>query len=472
MRLACLAIPLLLVASVQSTCRVLVVSVPLGGAVGTRSQSYSVHGGQTWGIPIQEGFRETFIAQPRAGYRFDSWKQSEEHLCGGQTVRCTVTAGIAGTVFHLEPLFIRDVAAPGYTGIRKLDYSDMEYEWPFFTTQVYADLNGDGVIDLFRAVGEWQSFDRNPLEVWLGNLDGTYRRDDSILADPTDGGFHPRKAVVADFNGDDKADVIVADHGYDAEPFPGGPVLLYLSTEDGRLAKVKELESITGFHHSVAVGDLDRDGDTDAFLTAFHPLFLINDGQGNMTMSRDYLPERYPLHLAGYFTSELVDVDRDGYLDLLVAGHEYDGAPSLIVWGAETPGFAAGTATVLPEVTDFGIIVDIDVADFNGDGIKDVLLNRAGSAPGREFYEGMYLQLLMGQGDRRSFIDVSASSIDNAAILESYYDIAHPWFTWLIAQDWDFDGDPDILVDDIFLQDVGLVLINDGQAAFSLLEVR
>ena len=41
-------------------------------------------------------------------------------------------------------------------------------------------------------------------------------------------------------------------------------------------------------------------------------------------------------------------------------------------------------------------------------------------------------------------------------------------FTWLIAQDWDFDGDPDILVDDIFLQDVGLVLINDGQAAFSL----
>ena len=72
MRLACLALPLLLVASVQSTCRVLVVSVPLGGAVGARSQSYSVPAGQTWGIPIQEGFRETFIAQPRAGYRFDS----------------------------------------------------------------------------------------------------------------------------------------------------------------------------------------------------------------------------------------------------------------------------------------------------------------------------------------------------------------------------------------------------------------
>ena len=85
----------------------------------------------------------------------------------------------------------------------------------------------------------------------------------------------------------------------------------------------------------------------------------------------------------------------------------------------------------------------------------------------------MYLQLLMGQGDRRSFIDVSASSIANAAILDSYYDIAHQtWFTWLIAQDWDFDGDLDILVDDIFLQDVGLVLINDGQAAFSLLQVR
>ena len=47
------------------------------------------------------------------------------------------------------------------------------------------------------------------------------------------------------------------------------------------------------------------------------------------------------------------------------------------------------TVSVLSEVADFGIVVDIDVGDFDGDGINDVLLNRVGSPPGRGFYDGI-----------------------------------------------------------------------------------
>ena len=114
-------------------------------------------------------------------------------------------------------------------------------------------------------------------------------------------------------------------------------------------------------------------------------------------------------------------------------------------------------------------MVDIDVADFDGDGINDVLLNRVGSAPGRDFYDGMYLQLLKGLEDRRTFSDVTESSIDNNELLKRYSKLG--WFVWLIPQDWDFDGDLDILVDNQPHPAESFVMINNGGSLFSTLEV-
>ena len=435
--------------SPQTAARLLVLTVPEGGSVRSLSNNHLCGAGETCEIPIDDEFHEVFIPWNDVGYRFNAWKQSSEHFCGGQIINCTITAASENAATRLEPLFDRDVASTGYRGIRKLDYSDMDVDGLFFN-QVHADFDGDGVLDLFRVAGEasGRSTERQHIEMWFGTGDVTYRRDDGMLVDPTAGGVNPRKVVAADFNGDDRADVIVADHGYDAEPFPGAPLLLYLSTADGRLEKAKGLEHIIGFHHSVAVGDIDGDGDTDAFVTDFLPTFLINDGKGNMTLNRAYLPKRFPMDHAGYHTSELIDVDRDGYLDLLVAGHQFEAEPSLILWGDEEPGFADSTASILSDVTDFGIVVDIDIADFDGDGINDVLLNRVGSAPGRSFYNGMYIQLLKGGRDLRTFFDVTETSIDNDELLETYNSEYGSWFVWLIVQDWDFDGDLDIVVDD------------------------
>ena len=456
----------------SQTTRKLLVVVPEGGTVRMVSNNFVCGAGETCEVPIDEEFHEVFVPQPKAGYRFNSWKQSSEHFCGGLTVNCTIAIDGADSFTHLEPLFEREVASTGYSGIRKLDYRDMAVDGLFFN-QVHADFDNDGVLDLFRVAGaaDGRSTERQHVEMWLGNGDGAYRWNDDMLVDSTVGGVNPRKTVVADFNGDDRADVIVADHGYDAEPFPGAPLLLYLSTADGRLEKAKGLEHIIGFHHSVAAGDIDGDGDTDAFVTDFLPAFLINDGKGNMITTRAYLPKRLLLDHAGYYTSELIDVDRDGNLDLLVAGHEFGDAPSLILWGNTEPGFANSTASTLPAVTNFGIVVDIDVGDFDGDGINDVLLNRAGSEPGRGFYDGIYLQLLKGQEDRRTFSDITDSSIDNETLLDTYGN-DWGWFVWLIVQDWDFDGDLDILVDNHAANEQGLVLINQGRALFSTLVVQ
>ena len=85
--------------------------------------------------------------------------------------------------------------------------------------------------------------------------------------------------------------------------------------------------------------------------------------------------------------------------------------------------------------------MDIDVSDFDGDGINDVLLNRVGSEPGRGFYDGIYLQLLKGQEDRRTFSDITDSSIDNETLLDTYGN-DWGWFVWLIVQDWDLRWRP------------------------------
>ena len=457
--------------SPQTNAKLLVVTVPEGGSVRSLSNNHLCDAGETCEIPIDDDFHEVFIPWHAVGYRFNSWKQSSEHFCGGQIVNCTITADTADSLSRLEPVFDRDVASTGYEGIRKLDYSDMAVDDLFFN-QVHADFDGDGVRDLFRVAGHASglSNERHHVEMWLGKGDGTYRRDDGRVVEPTVGGINPRKVVAADFNGDDKADVIVADHGYDAEPFPGAPLLVYLSTADGKLEKAKGLEHLIGFFHSVAVGDVDGDGDTDAFVTDFLPTFLINDGKGKLTHNRAYLPRRFfPDHI-GYFTSELIDVDRDGHLDLVVAGDEHGGAPTIVIWGDAEPGFADSTASTLPEVADFGIVVDIDVGDIDGDGINDILLNRAGSAPGRDFYNGMYLQLLKGQEDRRTFSDISEASIDNEALLDTYGKDGS-WFVWLILQDWDFDGDLDILVDNQPFPAQSFVMINHGLTLFSDLEV-
>ena len=191
--------------SPQTAGKGFVLTVPEGGTVRSLSNNHMCGAGDTCEIPIDDEFHEVFIPQPKVGYRFNSWKQSSEHFCGGQIVNCTITTDTANSATRLEPIFDRDVSSTGYKGIRKLDYSDMDVGGLFFN-QVHADFDGDGVLDLFRVAGDasGRSTERKHLEMWIGKGDGTYRRDDGMLVDPTAGGINPRKVVAADFNGDNK----------------------------------------------------------------------------------------------------------------------------------------------------------------------------------------------------------------------------------------------------------------------------
>ena len=330
----------------------------------------------------------------------------------------------------------------------------------------YGDFDGDGITDVVAAYvsGGTQAV---PIHILKGLGNGKYRDATSeIIAGPIPGTVHARKALVADLNGDGRPDIYIADHGYDQAPFPGAKNILLLSDGTGHLVWDQDQyqREPVGFHHSAAAGDIDNDGDVDLFVTdvangARSPYFLINDGHGHFALDYSRVPAS--LRSQGYnalFTSELIDVDRDGYLDLIVGGHEFEGRRTTIYWGDGSGYYTDSRRTDLPSDAKAGIVLDIDAEDLNGDGLRDLVLTRTDSQP---FYQGFYFQILM-QGPNRTFADESLSRIigDRSTWIGNHQN----WIDWIRLVDINGDGVPDIRLDDAGRK---LQWVNDGSGKFT-----
>ena len=239
--------------------------------------------------------------------------------------------------------------------------------------------------------------------------------------------------------------MFIAGHGYDQEPFPGESPVLLLSS-DGGLKPAEGLDNWVGFFHGAASADIDYDGDLDVVMTDFGPPILLkNNGTGEFTQVFDSTPQRRA------FTTELVDVDLDGYIDLLLAGHE-DENPTEIYWGNPSGTYRVARRTVLPPVPGQDTVVDVDAEDLDGDGVRDIVVTRTGG--GDNFYQGYYVQLIRGLGNRE-FVDATENVEDAQS--------SDPWIDWIRLQDFDGDGYRDIVVDDAA---VGVIWLNDGSGRF------
>ena len=325
----------------------------------------------------------------------------------------------------------------------------------FFAAMAYGDFDDDGDTDIFYSPGDG-SRNALPPELYANDGTGRFSLAPGFFGPEIAGAVHGRKALPGDFNGDGRIDVFVLGHGYDHPPFPGEAPYVLLSTENGFVLGTG-LEHIIGFHHGGASADIDADGDLDVFVTENFrgPFFLINDGTGFFRQDRTRLEGIGQFE--GNFTAELVDVDGDQYVDLLVAGHEYEGFRTQILWGDESGVFSTAGATLIPEVPGYGIVVDIDVSDLDGDGARDLVLNRTGDPSGPGWYRGYHLQVLRQMGTR-GFSDITRER------LRQHQDPEARWFLWIRIWDVDDDGDPDLVVDDE--TDRNLFWTNDGTGGF------
>jgi len=119
---------------------------------------------------------------------------------------------------------------------------------------VIADFNGDAKLDL--AVANRGS---GNVSILLGNGDGTFKAAVNSPAGPS-----PQSLAVGDFNGDHKLDLIVVDPG-DLTNNKPGVVNLLLGNGDGSFRAPVQIHA-SQFPTSVAVGDFNNDQKLDVVI--------------------------------------------------------------------------------------------------------------------------------------------------------------------------------------------------------------
>lgn len=194
------------------------------------------------------------------------------------------------------------------------------YYWNDLGTHLYTDLTGDGKKDL------WAYYWKNP---WPTNATGLhlfseYEKDKNDI-DIQVGLTQVRKCVLADFNNDNKKEIMLFSSGYDGPPFPGDSLGIFYVNEK----RYQYLNNDIGYYHGGATGDINNDGLTDivaysggSMIIPIHPTSYINKGNGNFMLTKEIFKNFNSNGTDNYYTVELFDIDNDGWLDLLLGGHE------------------------------------------------------------------------------------------------------------------------------------------------------
>jgi hypothetical protein len=301
---------------------------------------------------------------------------------------------------------------------------------PRFIGQTYAvDLNGDGNDDLLLLGATYPGSgapQAQPGLVAFGTGNGAFTvATESQFPLSALTTVHPREAVFADFNGDGFKDVFIADHGYDAEPFPGAQNRLFLSNGNGTWRDATaNLPQVSDFSHSASAADVNGDGKLDLIVgnvpqpNPVNPYVLLNDGSGLFTRA-DILPtasgqllDPTALRMS---SSLLADLDGDGLADLVVGSgfsSSQSPQPARIVWN-HGGSFAQGDATTLPLPAFFGAnqsVYDIQPMDVNHDGRTDLVVAYQNSVS----LGGWELQVLVNQGGH-VFADQTAHYLPDPA---------------------------------------------------------
>jgi hypothetical protein len=271
-------------------------------------------------------------------------------------------------------------------------------DWGYATGGAWADIDGDGALDWVVAYGN--DMQPGPLAVHYGG-DGAL----SELADWTSEGeaYHGHIAA-GDVDGDGFTDVVTAlfigPMGFDS---PGG-VALYLN-EGGELPDNPSWQTSQELYcFSLALGDIDNDGDLDLAAATGEPyyhepepdlLWLNQDGWFEDPPAWRSAEPSHSMDVA------FLDLDQDGALDLAFARD--DGPHALYL--NQGSGLDAGLPETQPSWEAEGDRFEgntIDFGDVDGDGWLDLVIsdNMQRGGPGTiGLYRGPELERIWESAD-------------------------------------------------------------------------
>lgn len=307
------------------------------------------------------------------------------------------------------------------------------------------DFDGDLDLDLIVAQVATATFPATYRRVLaFRNVNGTFvDATDAVLGNLMM--VNPRQMIVADFNGDGRPDLLIANTGTDTFPYPGDQSKLLIQSVDGRLVDetATRLPAHISYTHGAAVADINGDGFPDIYMANYIadvPRIYLNDGTGHFTDA----PGRTPIDVSSgdkqHPSVAFCDVNNDGKHDLILGGNYYapngpdTNVPNLLLMNDGTGHFARDPNFTLPPKLHgiAGTTVRIVCADLNGDGASDLLLatDIGAEVPG--------LQMLLNVGDGH-FTDATAQ-------LNLTFPSTDGWVVDITVVDINGDSRPDVVL--------------------------
>jgi uncharacterized repeat protein (TIGR01451 family) len=230
------------------------------------------------------------------------------------------------------------------------------------------DLDGDGDLDVYVATG--RLYTTPPDEIWFNDGNGFFTDSGQYIGNAwTDG------AALGDLDSDGDLDVYIGNDGYNEVWFNNGNGLF---TNSGQ--EIGGLLGLWSQTWSISLGDLDGDGDLDAFEANHGPsLVMLNDGHGFFSSTGQNLGDLFGQDRGAV----LGDVDGDGDLDVFLATY---GANR--VWFNDGQGYFTPGAQLLANEDSYTVAL----GDLDKDGDLDALVGNVA------YPQGAYSELWLNDG--------------------------------------------------------------------------
>ena len=294
----------------------------------------------------------------------------------------------------------------------------------FLISVATGDFNNDGNLDLAITVS-LADLNGGTVALLFGNGDGTFRSPVYVQT-----GISPLSIAVGDLNGDGNTDLFVGGNGSSA---------VLLGNGDGTFRPpINVSTGGIGTAFAVAIGDVNNDGHPDLVATNLTDNtvgVLLGNGDGT------FQPVQvFPVGLGGCCgypdAVALGDFNRDGKLDIAV-GDFGDNVLNILLGN--------GDGTFQPAVFYFGGsgIGSLQAADVNADGILDLI---AASFTG----DGVTISLGNGDGTFSTGPDFATGLSPHS----------------VVVADFTHGQAPDLAVTDFASNDVAILLNQRGQRGF------
>ena len=265
----------------------------------------------------------------------------------------------------------------------------------------FGDLDADGDTDMV-VTNQWQysvQDHSNEISVFLNNGDGSFAAQVRYDLPPTPDA-EPRSVAIGDLDNDGDADVVVTIFQLNESSGNASAtsIAVLLSNGDGSLAGPVEYD-VGKTPADIALGDLDADGDLDIALACFGGLFGSDPTFGSIWVLSNngdgtFSPGvPYPWSRKGPWTIAIGDFDNDGDADLATV-ENWNASPSQL--GLL---FNNGAGSFAPPVTmtiGGGRLEEVVTGDLDGDGNLDLVISPRGAC---DFDPRDFVHLLLGNGD-------------------------------------------------------------------------